>query len=54
MPRALITFVHATLHSALAVWTTAVGPAVGRTADRHPLFVEAASPRVPLLAMTIV
>ncbi len=53
MTRAPILLALATSLSALTIWATAFDPAVGRTADRHPLFVEAASPRVPMLAMTI-
>ena len=53
MTRVPILLILATSLSALTIWATASYPTVGRTADRHPLFVEAASPRVPLLAMTI-
>jgi len=53
MPRALILLVLATSLSALTIGATALDPAVGRTADRHQPFVEGSSPRVPLLAMTI-
>lgn len=53
MPRALITLAVAISLSALTFWATAIGPAVGRTAERGVLLVEAAAPRVPILAMTI-
>ncbi|MDQ3074203.1 MAG: hypothetical protein M3Q88_01125 [Pseudomonadota bacterium] len=53
MIRAVMMLAVAASLSALTIWATAVGPAVGRTAERGTLLVEPGAPRVAILAISI-